>query len=239
MISELEKIRAAISRRVTVLASTQRTLRTMSRALAAMMLLMVMVALGQSAQATGASQTKFKRIPTQFIAALGDPGASSGSSAQSWGLWRVDPGPRGVWLASYEQLQAAGGLAPAQWQFDSTDWWVEENGLIMEKPDFPVPPGKYVVTGARDVTTVLTVHPQDEDGAQRWELANGAKLYDVTHLPCRSARYTPATDADSCSPAKAQTSAFPVTPGGLMPPIEGCNKQDYAVLFVIGVALED
>ncbi len=221
------------------MAPTRRTQRLMSRALLAMGLLMMMAALGQLVNAKGEDQTKFKRIPTQFIAALGDPGATSGSNAQSWGLWRLDPGPRGVWLDSYEQLKAAGGVAPAQWKFDSTDWWLEENGLIMEKPDFPVPPGKYVVTGDREVITVLTVHPADKDGAKRWELDNGAELYDVTHLPCRSARYTSATSDGSCSPAKAQKSAFPVTPGGPMPPVEGCNKQDYAVLFVIGVAVEN
>ncbi len=141
-------------------------------------------------------------------------------------------------LDRYEQLKAAGGVAPAQWKLDSTDWWLEEHGLIMEKPDFPLPPGKYMVTGDREVTTVLTVHPVNEDGAQRWELDDGATLYDVTHLPCRSARYTPATSDNPCSPANAQKTAFPVTPGGPMPPIEGCNKQDYAVLFVIGVAVE-
>ena len=240
MMSELRTFREnSISQRGTVLAPTRRTRRLMSGARLAMGLLMMMAASGQSAHAIGDGQTKFKRIPTQFIAALGDPGATSGSGAQSWGLWRVDPGPRGVWLDSYEQLKAAGGVAPAQWKFDSTDWWVEENGLIMEKPDFPVPPGKYVVTGDREVTTVLTVHTMDEDGAQLWELDNGAKLYDVTHLPCRSARYTPATSENSCSPAKAPKTAFPVTPGGPMPPVEGCNKQDYAVLFVIGVAVEN
>ena len=72
-------------------------------------------------------------------------------------------------------------------------------------------------------------------GTRRWELDDGATLYDVTHLACRSARYTPATSGNLCSPAKAQTAAFPVTPGGLMPPVESCNKQDYAVLLVIGV----
>lgn len=208
--------------------------------------LLAMAVLLLPGPATAESEVTFKRIPTQFIAALGDPGASAGSGAQSWGLWRQDPGPRGVWLSLYEELQSAGGYAPAKWQFDSADWWLEENGLIMEKPDFPVPPGKYVVTGDREVTTVLTVHPMDEDGDQRWELGSGATLYDVTHLPCRSARYTPApsngtsngTSSGSCSPAKAQRTAFPVTPGAPMPPVEGCNKQDYAVLFVIGVAVE-
>jgi hypothetical protein len=43
---------------------------------------------------------------------------------------------------------------------------------------------QYVVTSDREATTVLTVF---EDGA--WELQKGI-LYDVTHLPCRSARYT-------------------------------------------------
>jgi hypothetical protein len=35
------------------------------------------------------------------------------------------------------------------------------------------------------VTTTLTIHADE-----RWELADGATLYDVTHLPCRAARYT-------------------------------------------------
>ena len=210
-----------------------------SRALLAMGLLMMMAALWQSAYAQDEGQTKFRRSPTQFIAALGDPGATSGSGAQSWGLWRLDPGPRGVRLGRYEQLEAANGVAPAQWQFDRTNWWLEEHGLIMEQPDFPLPPGKYIVTGNREVTTVLNIHPVDKDGAMRWELANGANLYDVTHLACRSARYTPTTSDSSCSPANAKQTAFPVTPGDTMPPVEGCNKQDFAVLFVIGVAVEN
>jgi hypothetical protein len=174
-------------------------------------------------------------IPTQYIAALGDPGATSGMGAEAWGLWPLDPGPRGVQLTSYETLKAAGGLAPAQWKFDGADWWLEEHGLIMEAPVFPLPPGKYVVTGGREKTAVLTVHAQDNDGAQRWELDQGATLYDVTHLRCRSARYTPASGGGSCSPAKAQMSAFPVAPGAAMPPVEGCNKQDYEVLIVTGM----
>jgi len=96
-------------------------------------------------------QTRFQRISTQFIAALGDPGATSGSGAQSWGLWPLDPGPRGVELKHYQRLKDAGGVAPARWKFDGTDWWLEEHGLIMEQPTFPLPPGKYMVTGARDV----------------------------------------------------------------------------------------
>ena len=185
------------------------------------------------------AETKFMRVPAQFIAALGDPGATSGSGAQAWGLWGEDPGPRGVQLGDFEQLKAAGGVAPAQWTFDVTDWWLEEHGLIMEKPDFPLSPGKYMVTGGREVTAMLTIYPMDKDGAQRWQLDKGAKLYDVTHLPCRSARYAPATKDRACSPAKAQQSEFPVKPGAAMPLVEGCSKQDYAVLFVIAVAVDE
>jgi len=41
--------------------------------------------------------------------ALGDPKASSGHSAEVWGIWRVDPGPRGVRLHNYDKLAANGG----------------------------------------------------------------------------------------------------------------------------------
>lgn len=187
---------------------------------------------------SGVSGTRFKRISTQFIAALAPPGATSGDNAEQWGLWRRDPGPRGVTLDRYALLEAAGGVAPAQWQFDPTDWWLEEHGLIMEQPEFPLAPGKYVVTGDREATTVLTVHPPMKDGARHWELADGVTLYDVTHLRCRSARYTPAAGRSACTPAKAKPADFPVAPGAEMPPVEGCDKQDYAVLFVIGVGVE-
>jgi hypothetical protein len=183
----------------------------------------------------GENETKFKRVPTQYIAALGDPDATSGTGAETWGLWRQDPGPRGVRLDRYDRLNTTGGVAPAGWQFDKTDWWLEEHGLIMEQPDFPLPAGQYLVTGGRKVTTVLTVYPMGKDGAQRWELGDGASVYDVTHLRCRAARYTPGASG-SCSPLKAQQSAFPVAPGAAMPPVDGCNKQDYSVLIVIGVA---
>lgn len=213
----------------------------MNGARARLALIGVLVAAGVAASLAGAKgdgDVKFRRIQTQFIAALGDPGATSGTGAEAWGIWRVDPGPRGVRLDRFEKLKAAGGVAPAQWTLDSADWWLEEHGLIMEKPDFPLPPGKYVVTGDRDVTTVLTVHPGDEKGAARWELADGAKLHDVTHLPCRSARYTPNGDGE-CSPGRAVQSQFPVKPGAEMPAVAGCHKQDYAVLFVLAVAVEE
>jgi len=196
----------------------------------------VVVALGAVVHAAGTDTTKFVQIAPQFIAALGDPHAKSGNFAESWGLWKKDPGPRGVPLTMYDRLKQVGGVTPAQWKFDESDWWLEEHGLIMEKPVFPLAPGKYLVTGDREVTSVLTIHPPDKSGNQRWELADGATLYDVTHLACRSARYTPAGNGKSCSPASAPRSAFRVPPGAAMPPVDGCNKQDYAVLIVIGVA---
>eukprot|EP00466_Bigelowiella_natans_P014533 jgi/Bigna1/33711/e_gw1.3.257.1 len=176
---------------------------------------------------------EFKRIPTQFIAALGDPNSRVGEGAQEWGLWRQDPGPRGVWLSDYKELKRNGGLAPANWVFDSNDWWLEEHGIIMEKPEFPLNPGRYVVTGGRSVTTVLTIHPKDpSSGNMKWELDDGS-LFDVTHLPCRSARYSPLLP--DASPANANFKDFPVAPGAAMPSVEGYKKQDYAVLFVVGV----
>lgn len=148
----------------------------------------------------------FQRIsPVQFIAALGDPRGSSGTGAEQWGLWQKDPGPRGVWLKQYEQeLVANQGLAPAGWKFDINDWWVEEHGLIMEAPQFPLAPGRYLVTGGRMVTTGLTVK---SDGS--WSLDDGV-LYDVTHLPCRSARYTP-KEGENGSPLTANPRNFPVS----------------------------
>ncbi len=179
--------------------------------------------------------TTFKRIPTQFIAALGDPDASSGDGAENWGWWHLDPGPRGVKLRNLDELDD--GIAPARWEFDREDWWLEENGLIMEQPRFPLGEGYYIVTGDRETTTLLTVHPPDENGNSRWELANGATLHDVTHLGCRSARYTPASSGAACSPAGAPRSVFPMSPDRGMPDVAGCNKQEYAVLFIIGVAV--
>jgi hypothetical protein len=184
--------------------------------------------------ASGVDLSKFRRIEPQFIAALGDPKATSGSGAQSWGFWNKDPGPRACKLDHYPELKAT-GVAPAQWKFDAADWWLEEHGLIMEKPSFPLAPGQYLVTGDRNVTTVLTIQPKDKNGNQRWELADGATLYDVTHLGCRSARYTPATATKPCSPANVRTTGFPVNPGAAMPAVNGCRKQDYTVLIVVGL----
>ena len=182
-----------------------------------------------------AETVRFKRIPTQFIAALAEPGATSGTGAEKWGVWTVDPGPRGVWLKNFAELKAAGGVAAAKWTFDANDWWLDENGLIMEQPAFPLAPGQYLVTGRRQATAILTIHPPDAEGRHAWELGNQATIYDVTHLKCRSARYTP-TAGESCSPEAANQSVFPVAPGAVMPEVPGCNKLDYTVLFIIGVA---
>lgn len=177
-----------------------------------------------------AAPPNFKRIPTQYIAALGDPNSSSGSNVSEWGIWKDDPGPKGVFLRDYEKyIKARNGVAPAGWKFDQNDWWLEEHGLIMEAPEFPLSSGKYLVTGGRLVTTVL-----DVDDKGNWKLENGS-LFDVTHLPCRSARYKPTSvEGKQGSPLTAKQSDFPVKPGAEMPIVDGCNKLDYAVIFVIG-----
>jgi hypothetical protein len=218
--------------------SPDRTLPPLTRRAGIAALLLASVSAGYPALAAAPGGTKFQRVPTQYIAALGDPGSNSGGGAQTWGLWLLDPGPRGVGLNSYGRLKDAGGVAPAGWKFDATDWWLEEHGLIMEAPDFPLAPRKYVVTGDRDVTAVLTIHPPDKNGDMRWELDKGASLYDVTHLGCRAARYRPAAGDASCSPTNVQRTGFPVTPGAAMPVVRGCKQQDYSVLIVIGVGVE-
>ncbi|MDA9909020.1 hypothetical protein N9E57_00680 [Gammaproteobacteria bacterium] len=181
---------------------------------------------------------RFQRIPVQYIAALASPEASSGNNAQQWGIWRKDPGPRGVPLDYYETLKANDNIAPAQWTFDAQGWWLEENGLIMEPPEFPLAEGHYLVTGSREKSAMLTVHPLQSDGSQPWSLDNDTTVYDVTHLRCRSAIYTPKTGEDSCSPKLANADDFPVRPGADMPIVDGCNKLDYMVLIVYAIAEE-
>ena len=179
------------------------------------------------------AETHIRQIDTQFIAALGAPTDTHGTNAADWGLWAKDPGPRGVWLKLFPVLSKA-GYAPAGWTFDPQEWWMEEHGLIMEKPQFPLAPGQYIVTGGRQVTTVLTISAPDATGAQTWALADGATLDQVTHLACRSARYTGA----ACSPAQARSFDFPVSPGATMPAVGECSKQDFSVLFVTGIIEE-
>eukprot|EP00584_Thalassiosira_punctigera_P020636 CAMPEP_0172562282 /NCGR_PEP_ID=MMETSP1067-20121228/96353_1 /TAXON_ID=265564 ORGANISM="Thalassiosira punctigera, Strain Tpunct2005C2" /NCGR_SAMPLE_ID=MMETSP1067 /ASSEMBLY_ACC=CAM_ASM_000444 /LENGTH=292 /DNA_ID=CAMNT_0013352481 /DNA_START=32 /DNA_END=910 /DNA_ORIENTATION=+ len=179
-------------------------------------------------------------VPTQFIAALGDPASSSAASgAEQWGIWRIDPGPRGVFIKNFQANPSMGSKnarMPSGWVFDPNDFWIEEYGRVMEKPDFPLTPGRYLVTGGREATTLLTVSLPNDRGEQGWKFGEaGVTLYDVTHLPCRSARYHPNRGEKFRSPADANVSDFPVTPGSEMPAVEGCDKQDYAVLFVIAV----
>jgi hypothetical protein len=179
---------------------------------------------------------QFVRVPVQYIAALATPDAREGDNAGQWGLWRLDPGPRGVQLDAFARLQTNQGQAPAGWQFEDRDWWLEEHGLIMEAPEFPMPPGHYLVTGGREKAATLTVNRPDSQGLQHWTLDNDANIHDVTHLRCRSGRYTPADANTACSPAQARQSDFPVAPGADMPDVAGCDRQDYAVLIVYAVA---
>ena len=95
-----------------------------------------------------------------------------------------------------------------------------------DKMKVVAPEKRYVVTGDRDVTSVLTMR---NDGAGTSPRA----LYDVTHLPCRTGVYTPRPAA--LASRWRRRSAFPVKPGALMPKFEGCNTADWAVLFVVGV----
>lgn len=212
---------------------------TVRRTIFASTLLSIVGGKASSVAAYSSIPSGFKRIPTQFIAALGDPKASDGSNANEWGLWRVDPGPRGVRLQQYNSVLEKNNLvAPAGWKFNPNDWWLEEHGLIMEPPTFPLPAGRYLVTGGRAATAVLSVgEPTNSNNGkqQSWSLDGNVKLFDVTHLPCRSARYTPITSAATGSPLNARAADFPVSPGAPMPSVQGTNKQDYAVLFVIGV----
>ena len=87
--------------------------------------MLLLAGCGRQVSGTEDGQMNFQRIPVQFIAALGAPDQTSGGGAQNWGLWRVDPGPRGVRLNRFERLQEAGGLAPAGWRFDPADRWLE------------------------------------------------------------------------------------------------------------------
>ncbi|MBS0155983.1 MAG: hypothetical protein JSS38_15410 [Nitrospira sp.] len=92
--------------------------------------------------------------------------------------------------------------------------------------------------GAKRVTAVLTIYPANSHGDRRWELDQGETPYNMTRLGCRSAHYTPAA-GESCALAHTKQTAFPGAPEGAMPQVEDCTKQDYALLIVIGVGVED
>jgi hypothetical protein len=193
--------------------------------------------LGTVAALPARAEAVFVPGPTQYIAALGPTDAKAGADAGAWGFWAVDPGPRGVRMRNYPDLVEASGVAPDGWTFDPTAWWIEEHGLIMESPSFDLPAGAYVVTGGREVTAVLTVTAPDAAGKQSWSLSDDASLYDVTHLGCRAALYTPVSGA-SCTPDQTPMDVFPMRPGLDMPSVSGCDKQDYQVLIVVGMMAE-
>ena len=185
------------------------------------------------------AQKLYRRIPLQYIACLASEGEKSGMDASSWGLWEIDPGPIGIWLRAYHLLQKAGNLAPDGWRFDIDDWWLDENGLIMKAPTFPMPAGQYYVTNGEEHISVLSVEKPDKDGKQAWSLSRDKTIGNVTHGPCRSARYTPEGDSGTCSPKDADRTVFPLKPGEAPPPVTGCDRKKYAVLIVFGVPVED
>ena len=175
----------------------------------------------------------FRRVQTQFIAA--DPGmqssrATSGLGARQWGLWPIDPGPRGVRLHQYNVIERNGGVAPAGWNFNAEDWWLEEHGLIMEAPEMGVLSGRYqlqILNGPKAGHPCILTVEDDE-----WALDSGATLDDVTHRPCRAGRYSGGL------PTAANPADFPAAHGAEMPAVPGCTKVDYAVLFVVGLPNE-
>ena len=185
------------------------------------------------------AQIKYRRVRTQYIAALAPADASSGSGAETWGIWRVDPGPIGVWLRLYQVLRKAGNIAPAGWRFDLDDWWLDENGLIMKAPEFPISPGRYMVTNGEKNASILTIDPPDQNGNQNWSLDFDMTIGDVTHGPCRSARYTPVGESGTCTPENADQSLFPLELGRQLPQVKDCNRKIYAVLIVFGFPVED
>ena len=132
----------------------------------------------------------------------------------------------------------AGNIAPVGWRFDIDDWRPDENGLIMKAPEFPMPSGKYYVTNGEEHISLLTVEEPDSDGKQAWSLTDDKTISNVTHGPCRSARYTPEGASGTCSPADANRDVFPLKPGESPPAVSGCNRKNYAVLIVFGVPVE-
>jgi len=191
-----------------------------------------------SASSTLLAQARIRRIQTQYIATTAPAGATSGNSAETWGIWTVDPGPIGVWLRFYQSLQKSGNIAPSGWRFDINDWWLDENGLIMKSPEFPIPAGQYYVTNGEQHFSLLTIQHPDAAGKQAWSLSDDKTIGNVTHGPCRSARYTPKTGLETCSPKDANRAAFPLKPGESPPLVRGCNRKQYAVLIVFGLPIE-
>ncbi len=142
------------------------------------------------------------------------PVKADAACAGEWGIWHVDPGPRGVQLSDYARLEKAGGVAPAKWKFDKNDWWLEEHGLIMEKPDFPLAPGTHAPgMQPRSTRDPPEIHPRCTRGtarAQHEEAHNGAAPTPQHH------RAPPSQQAAISSPVAARRryrSPYPPTAG--------------------------
>jgi len=60
--------------------------------------------------------------------------------------------------------------------------------------------------------------------------------HEATNQPMRD---TPAAVGNSYSPANAKQTSFLVAPRGAMPLVEGYTKQNYAVLILVGMGVED
>ena len=114
---------------------------------------------------------------------VGDPGANSGGGAQRGSL---APGPgRGRMAEQYEQLKAAGGVAPARWQFDeATGGW--KKTACHGEAGISAPSRQVRRHGWSGITTVLTIS-HGQDGDRRWELRGDARsMTDAPALPLRA-----------------------------------------------------
>jgi len=98
--------------------------------------------------------------------------------------------------------------------------------------------GKYYVTNGEEHISLLTVEKPDVDGIQAWSLSDGKNIANVTHGPCRSARYTPEGVTGTCSPKDADRKVFPLKPGESPPPVTGCIRDEYAVLIIFALPVE-
>ena len=106
--------------------------------------------------------------------------------------------------------------------------------MIMESPE-PLPRGtNYQLAWLNNPPSGWSGSVTLTVTGDHWSLDSGATLHDVTHLPCRSAKYTPQDRGSSveCLPENLVQEEFPVTPGASMPHVPGCRTSDYAVLFV-------
>ena len=193
--------------------------------------------MGALAVPPASGQLYYQRTPTQYIAALADPSATSGNNAETWGWWSRDPGPFGVPLSYYDRIQQMGGRGPGGWGFDLDDWWLDENGILMEPPEFPMPAGAFYVTNGEGSYALLTVSDADDGGHKAWSL-NRLNIGGVTHGPCRAGRYSPVGATGTCAPDIIDQAIFPLPLGAEPPAVRGCNMVEYEVLIIFGVPVD-